>query len=65
MAYAITKKRDSYMPCEAMALSPKSEYRVRVHPEHFPLHFIIIFDILNFPYMQDKREHFCSPVAIT
>jgi len=23
MAYALTEKRDSYMPCEAMALSPK------------------------------------------
>jgi hypothetical protein len=34
------------------------KYRVRVHPEHFPLHFIlIIFDSLNLPYMQ-KREHF-------
>ncbi len=34
------------------------KYRVRVHPELFPPHFIIIFDSLNFPYMQDKREHF-------
>src|SRR5882762_3292580 len=29
------------------------KYRVRVHPEHFPPHFIIIFDSLNFPYMQN------------
>jgi len=30
------------------------KYRVRVHPEHFPPHFIIIFDSLNLAYMQDK-----------
>jgi len=34
------------------------KYWVRVHPEHFPPHIIIIFDNLNLPYMQDKREHF-------
>jgi len=32
MAYAITKKRDSYMPCEAMALSPKYKKYILHNP---------------------------------